>query len=169
MKKLFAIAIAASLISGGLYAFSFGLGAAYDQLGIDSLYGDAHPVIKADVMVKPFPILGIRFGVVDFALKSDDFGGTMFTIATGLDAAILVYIPMAGMLQPYIPIYFKYEDLGDYDQTTLHIFGGLGGEMGFGSVTGYLEGRFTLHDVSTMDDSQTWFTIQGGVRIPMNM
>ncbi len=168
MKKLFAIAIAASLVSG-LYGFSFGLGAAYDQLGIDSLYGEAHPVIKADVMAKPFPILGIRFGVVDVAMNSDDFGGTMFTIATGLDAAILVYIPMAGTFQPYIPIYFKYADTGDLDVTTLHIFGGLGGEMGFGSVTGYLEGRFTLHDVSTMDDSQTWFTIQGGVRVPIGL
>jgi hypothetical protein len=169
MKKLFAIAIAASLISGGLYAFSFGLGVAYDELGIDSLYGKGHLAIKADMMCKPFPILGFRFGLVDVEMRDDDFGGTMFTIATGCDATVMFYIPMAGMLQPYIPIYFKYADTGDLDQTTLYIFGGVGGEMGFGSVTGYLEGRFTMLDISTRTESQNWFTIQGGVRVPINM
>lgn len=171
MKKLFAIAIAASLVSGGLFGFSFGLGAAYDQLGIDELYGESHPVIIADVMVKPLPILGIRFGVVDVALKSDDFGGTQFTIATGLDATVLFYIPMAGMLQPYIPVYFAYKDLGDGGPSAMHFFGGLGAEFMLGSVNGYLEGRFDWSDIGDFlgfdPESQNWFTIQGGIRVPI--
>ena len=173
MKKLFAIAIAASLISGGLYAFSFGLGAAYDQIGVDSLYGDPHLAIKADVMCKPLPILGFRIDLVDVAMKSDDWGGTQFTIATGCGAALIVYIPMAGMIQPYIPFYFMYSDQGDAGPSAMHFFGGVGGEFMLGSLNAYLEGRFDWSDVGDfMDvdpDAQNWFTIQGGVRLPINM
>ena len=173
MKKLFAIAIAASLISGGLYAFSFGLGAAYDQIGVDSLVGKSHIAIKADMMAKPLPILGVRVDLVDIRMLDDDFGGTQFTIATGCGAALIVYIPMAGMIQPYIPFYFMYNDQGDAGPSAMHFFGGVGGEFMFGSMNGYLEGRFDWSDIGEFmgsdPDAQNWFTIQGGVRIPINM
>jgi hypothetical protein len=172
MKKLFAIAIAASLISGGLYAFSFGLGAAYDHLGGDAPL-DGNIAIKADVMCKPLPILGFRIDLVDVEFLDDLAGGTQFTIATGCGAAILVYIPMAGMFQPYIPFYFMYADQGDAGPSAMHFFGGLGSEFMFGSMNAYLEGRFDWSDVGDFmgidPESQNWFTIQGGVRVPINM
>ncbi|MCK4674078.1 hypothetical protein KAT67_08865, partial [candidate division WOR-3 bacterium] len=106
MKKLFAIAIAASML-GGLYGFSFGLGVAYDEIGREDPY-DPFISIKADVMCKPLPILGLRIGLVDVDMRSDDQGGTQFHIATGCEATVMLYIPMAGMIQPYIPFYLMY-------------------------------------------------------------
>lgn len=172
MKKLFAIAIAASLVSGGLYAFSFGLGAAYNHLGGDEPM-DGNIAIKADVMCKPMPILGFRIDLVDVEMFSDEAGGTQFTIATGCGAAVLFYIPMAGMIQPYIPIHFLYKDVGDAGGSTMAFSGGVGGEFMFGSMNAYLEGRFEFYDVGEFGgfdpESMTWFDIQGGIRIPINM
>ena len=171
MKKLFAIAIAASML-GGLYGFSFGLGVAYDEIG---RYDPSDPFIsiKADVMCKPLPILGLRIGLVDVDMRSDDQGGTMFNIATGCEATVMLYIPMAGMIQPYIPFYLMYADLGDAGSSKMHLFGGVGAEFGFGSLAGYLEARFAFYDEGeflTVDpESETWFAVQGGVRIPIGL
>ncbi len=170
MKKLFALVIAASMMSG-LYAFSFGLGARYtlSHPGFlpDSTY--SYPSIVADVMCKPLPIVGLRIGLVQFDMVPDEEGGSQFMFGTGVNAAVLVYIPMAGMVNPYIPFHFVYAGNGG---STITLDAGLGAEFGFGGVNGYLEGGIDLFNYSPEvgdSNSDTWFHVQGGVRIPVNV
>lgn len=168
MKKLFAIAIAVSLVGGGLFGFSFGLGAAYENIGGPE-GTDPFFAIKADVMCKPLPILGLRIGIVDVDLKSDDMGGTTYAFGTGCDATVLLYIPMAGMIQPYIPFYFMYAGNGF---TSMHFAGGLGAEFALGGVNAFLEAKFDYYDFDVEgfeSDAENSFNIYGGVRIPLNM
>ena len=164
MKKLFAIAIAASMLSG-LYGFSIGLGAAYDNLAGEE---DTDPYfsVRADVMCKPLPILGLRFGLIQIDLPTDS---TEYHFGTGVSADVLVFIPMAGTITPYIPFGFWYHG---NTGSVLTLKGGLGAEMGFGGFAGYLEGGINYEDISPEvgeGTSDTWFYVQGGVRIPIGM
>jgi hypothetical protein len=166
MKKLFAIAIAASLFSG-LYGFSVGLGARYDNLaGPEET--DAYLGIRADVMCKPMPILGFRMGLIQIDMIED---AMEMHFGTGVNADVLVYIPMMGMVNPYLVLgvwYNSYEEL----YTALEFHGGVGGEFGFGGFAAYLEAAFTLQSVTPEggdSDSNNWFYVQGGVRIPIGM
>ncbi len=176
MKKLFAIAIAASLLSG-LYGFSFGLGGKYVLNHYSYAYGTdstfSYPAIVADVMCKPLPILGFRIGLVTFNIlpeeeKEADFPSYMF--GTGCDATVLVFIPMAAMVQPYIPFHFMYSGVESESELTLD--GGIGAEMGFGAVMGYLEGGINFWNWSPDvgdSESETWFYVQGGIRVPIGL
>jgi hypothetical protein len=171
MKKLFAIVIAASMFSG-LYGFSIGIGGRYDNLfGPEDT--DAYLGIRADVMCKPMPILGLRMGLVQVDLKED---ATFMFFGTGVNADVLVYIPMMGMVNPYLVLgaWYKMDEadpsLGDYSLLILHA--GIGGEFGFGGFAGYLEAAFNMQSFSPdVGDSQTdnWFYVQVGVRIPIGM
>jgi hypothetical protein len=170
MKKLFAIAIAASMLSG-LYGLSFGLGGRYTLSHPGALPDStfSYPSIVADVMCKPLPILGFRIGLVGLDLIPDDEGGTQYRFGTGTSASILIYIPMAGMVQPYIPFHVLY--MGD-GGSTLTLDGGLGAEFMFGGFGAYLEGGIDLWSYSPEvgdSSSDTWFHVQGGVRIPVNL
>jgi hypothetical protein len=171
MKKLFAIAIVASIFSG-LYGFSFGLGGQYilNHPGFmpDSTY--SYPGVTADVMCKPLPILGFRIGLVQVNLVPEEEGNTNYQIGTGVDATILVYIPMAAPVSPYIPFGIVYNG---YDGgSNMHLKGGIGAEMGFGSLAGYLEGgiHFTSVSIEGFDSaSDNWFFVQGGIRVPVGL
>ena len=168
MKKLFAIAIAASMFSG-LYGFSVGLGARYDNLageeGTDPYFG-----IRADVMCKPMPILGFRMGLIQVDLVED---ATFMFFGTGVSADVLVYIPMMGMVNPYLVLGVWYQNLQDtYNGMDFHA--GLGGEFGFGGFAGYLEAAFNYSKLDfdselLPDMDATWFYVQAGVRIPIGM
>jgi hypothetical protein len=166
MKKLFALIVAAGMLSG-LYGFSVGLGVRYDNLagpeGTDPYFS-----IRADVMCKPFPILGLRMGVIQIDLPTDNTG---IHIGTGVNADVLVYVPMAGMVKPYIVAGFWYTSQQDmYTDILLH--GGLGAEVGFGGFAGYLEAAFNLDNLTPegMDgESNTWFYGQLGVRVPIGL
>jgi hypothetical protein len=164
MKKLFAIALAVGLFSG-LYGLSFGLGVAYDNIaGPEGT--DPYLSIRADVMCKPLPILGFRMGLIQVDLPEDN---TTYMFGTGVNADILIYIPMAGMVNPYIPFGFWYYGNGG---STITLKGGLGGEFGFGGFAGYLEGGIEFISISPegMDSSsENWFYIQAGVRIPVGL
>ena len=177
MKKLFAVAVLAGMLSG-LYGFSIGLGGRFDighpsyAYGVDSSF--SYPSIVADVMVKPIDMLGFRFGVVTFNILPDeekDFAPTTFIIGTGIDAAVLVFIPMAGTISPYIPFHFAYNN-GEWG-SQFTIDGGVGVEAGFGPVAGYLEGGINFLSVSyeALDESESanWFYVQGGLRVPLNL
>ena len=168
MKKLFAIAIAASMLSG-LYGLSFGLGGRYtiSHPGAlpDSTY--SYPSVIADVMCKPLPILGFRIGLVGLDLIPEEDGGTQYMFGTGCDASILIFIPMAGMVQPYIPFHILYMGNGG---SQLFLDGGIGAEFMFGGFGAYLEGGINLYSYSNATStSDTWFHVQGGVRIPVNL
>jgi hypothetical protein len=166
MKKLLAIAVAAGMLSG-LYGFSIGLGARYDNLaGPEGT--DPYISIRADVMCNPFPVLGLRMGVIQVDLPTDATG---IHIGTGVNADVLVYVPMTGMVKPYVVVGAWYTSQQDtYTDIMLH--GGLGAELGFGGFTGYLEAAFNLDSFTPegMDGtSNTWFYGQLGVRIPIAM
>lgn len=169
MKKLFAIAIAASML-GGLYGFSIGLGVAYDNLaGPEGT--DAYFSVRADAMCKPLPILGFRIGLIQIDLPTD---ATTYAFGTGVSADVLIFIPMAGMISPYIPFGFWYHGYAD-ESSSLKLKGGLGAEMGFGGFMGYLEAGITFTKVSWgiegVDDPDATnpFYVQGGVRIPIGL
>ncbi len=173
MKKLFAIAIAASIL-GGLYGFSIGLGGQY-VIGRPGAMEDstfAYPAIVADIMCKPLPILGFRIGLVQYNIIPEEEEGTLETeykFGLGTSATALIYIPMAGAISPYIPLGFMY--MGN-DGSTFYLAGGIGAEMGFGVVSGYLEGGINFVSWSPEvgdSESDNWFYVQGGVRIPIGL
>lgn len=161
MKKLFAIAIAASIFSG-LYGLSFGLGGVYDMIagpeGTDPYFG-----VRADVMCQPMPIFGFRIGLVQVDLPEDN---TTYTIGTGLGSDLVIFVPMAGLVSPYIPLGVEYYDYGELVGSGLNFRGGLGAGFGFGGFAGYLEGgiRFFMPGEG---DSQNWFYAQAGIRVPV--
>ena len=166
MKKLFAIAAVAGMLSG-LYGFSVGLGARYDYLagpeGSDPFFS-----IRADVMCKPMPILGFRMGLIQIDMPTD---AMYMHFGTGVNADVLVYVPMAGMVSPYVVVGAHYVSQ-ENAYTKILLNGGLGAEMGFGGFAGYLEAAFNM-DATTpegMDGTtDTWFYVQGGVRIPIKL
>ena len=94
-------------------------------------------------------------------------------LGTGIDASVLVFIPMAGTISPYIPFHFAYNNSSsDYWASYFSIEGGVGVEAGFGPVAGYLEGGINFLNVSPNvgdGDSHNWFYVQGGIRIPVNL
>ena len=177
MKKLLTIAMLAGMVSG-LYGFSIGLGGRYEIGHYSHLYGFdstfSYPAVVADVMVKPIDMLGFRFGLVTFNIlpeEEKEAAPTTFIIGTGIDASVLVYIPMAGTINPYIPFHFAYNNADWGSQFTVD--GGVGVEAGFGAVSGYLEGgiNFLSMSIEALDESESanWFYIQGGLRIPLNL
>lgn len=176
MKKLLTIAVLTGMLSG-LYGLSFGLGGRYEIGHYSYLYGTdstfSYPAIVADVMVKPMPVLGFRFGLITFNLlpeEEKEVAPTTFVLGTGIDASVLVFIPMAGTISPYIPFHFAYNSADWGSQFTID--GGVGVEAGFGPVSGYLEGGINFLNVSVEgldSESANWFYVQGGIRIPVNM
>ncbi|MBE0434163.1 hypothetical protein IBX73_11975 [candidate division WOR-3 bacterium] len=164
MKKIFALTLAASLL-GGLYGMTFGLGAAYDNIaGPEGT--DPYLAIRADVVVKPLPVVGFRMGLIAVDLKPDEMGGTAYVFGTGVSTDVLAYIPMAGMVSPYIPLGFWYSGNGS---SVLHLKGGLGAEFTFGGFGAYLEGGINFYNISVGDvsDSQNPLYVQGGFKIPV--
>ena len=158
MKKLFAIVIAGSMLSG-LYGLSIGLGGAYDGITETGYFS-----VRADVMCKAMPFLGFRLGLVQVDFPS---GTTPMYFGTGISTDVMLFIPMAGMISPYIPMGVSYSDA--YDVSTLHLKGGLGAEFGFGGFNGYLEGgiNFWNIDISGVSGSTNPIYVQGGVRFPV--
>jgi len=171
MKKLFAIAIIASVFSG-LYGLSFGLGGQYvlEYPGAmpDSTF--SYPGVVADVMCKPLPILGFRIGLVQVNLWPEDEGNTNFHIGTGVDATVMIYIPVAAPISPYLPIGVFYHSYDAYSMMNLK--GGVGAEMGFGGLAGYLEGGVHFSQLTPDvgdSSSENWFYVQGGIRVPVEL
>jgi hypothetical protein len=184
MKKLFAIAVAAGMLSGLYAGASFGLGGQYTLNAPSMVHPDSnysYPSIVADVMVDLLPIIGLRMGLVNVDIKSDedpDEGGTKFEIGTGVYGDVVAKIPMAGMVTPYIPIgIWYYNRYHDADVSLLGLKGGVGAMMGFGGINGYLEGGVRLASFTYGEDypypledkSYTWFYLQGGIRVPIGM
>ncbi|UCF71059.1 MAG: hypothetical protein JSW49_01940 [candidate division WOR-3 bacterium] len=169
MKKLFAIAVAASLFSG-LYAASIGLGIQYtisENLNpLADTLKTSYPSVVVDVMVPIIPVLAARMGLVEYNIISEDDGGANYKFGTGVYGDICFMIPMQMPLKPYIPIGFVYAGMTDYSE--LHLKGGVGGMMDFGGVSGYLEGgiNYATYSPEGVDvDAVTFFYVQGGVRV----
>ena len=174
MKKFFVVALAIGLLTS-MYGASFGLGLAYNinhpplQTGYFAGTEDfSYPAIVADFR---FPLLGpfinARMGLVEYNMISDDDGGSDYHFGTGVYGDLCLSVPMLGMITPYIPIGVFYDGNGG---STLNLKGGLGGEMGIGGFLGYLEGgvKWMKVDWDVMEESEsdTYFYVQGGIRVP---
>ncbi len=172
MKKLFAIAVAAGLLTG-LYGASIGLGMQYtisEKLNPFDTVKTSYPSVVLDLMVPIIPVLAARMGLVEYNIISDDDGGSTYAFGTGVYGDICFMIPMQGMFKPYIPVGFIYAGMTDYSQMTLK--GGVGCEGLFGPVNGYLEGGIHYDTYSPADidvDAVTYFYVQGGIRVPFGM
>ncbi|MGB3340697.1 MAG: hypothetical protein WBB37_04360 [bacterium] len=166
MKKLFAIAIAASMLSG-LYGLSLGLGVAYEDVAEDGRY----LCIKGDMRVPILPIVDLRGGLLNVMLPD---GGKAINFGTCVSSDLLIKFPMPASFQPYLVlgVWFNLglEDApGDYMDFSLKA--GLGGEMGFGGFNAYLEGG--LHNFKYVKDADPSTTnpiyVQLGVTFPVGM
>jgi hypothetical protein len=166
MKKLFAIAIAASMLSG-LYGLSLGLGVAYEDVAEDGRY----LVIRGDARVPILPIVDWRAGLLNVNLPD---GGKSINFGTGITSDLLIKFPMPASFQPYLVLGLWFnlglEDApGDYMNFSLKA--GLGGEMAFGGFNAYLEGG--LHDFTYVKDADPSTTnpiyVQLGITFPIGL
>ena len=158
MKKLFALAIATSLI-GGLYGLTLSFSGAYqdvtDEYGAGAYFG-----AKVDAIVSMLPILKARGYLAEVDFKDPDMTMSFGTF-TGSD--LLLSIPMPAAIQPYVVagILFIKDD-------KMVFKGGLGAEMGFGNLYGYLEGNINF--ISPYEgDGFLPINIMGGIRIPVKL
>jgi hypothetical protein len=170
MKRLFAVAVAAGLLTS-VYGASFGVGLAYNiNHPPQHTYTDdfSYPAIVADFR---FPLLGpfinARMGLVEYNMIADDDGGSDYHYGTGVYGDLCLTIPTLTAITPYIPIGVFYEGNGG---STLNLKAGLGGEMGVGGFLGYVEGgiKWMKVDLDWMEESEsdTYFYVQGGLRVP---
>ena len=166
MKKLFAIAIAASMLSG-LYGLSLGLGVAYEDVAEDGRY----LCIKGDMRVPLLPIVDLRGGLLNVMLPD---GGKAINFGTCVSSDLLIKFPMPASFQPYLVlgVWFNLglED-APLDYMNFNLKAGLGGEMGFGGFNAYLEGG--LHNFTYTKDADPSTTnpiyVQLGVTFPVGM
>lgn len=157
MKKLCAVAIAATMLSG-LYGLTLSLSGAYQDV-TDEYGGGAYFGVKADVIVGLLPILKAR----GYLVEVDFSEGTPMHFGTFTGSDLLINIPMAAAFQPYIVagLWF-HKDL----YTTIK--GGVGAEMGFGNMSGYLE--YNLNYIMPDEgDSYMPMNLMGGIRIPLKL
>lgn len=172
MKKLFAIAVAAGLLTG-LYGASIGLGGQYtinEPRGYMDTVNISYPSVVVDLWVPLIPVLTARMGLVKYNFIGDDDGGKTWAFGTGVYGGLNFMIPTQMMFKPYIPINITYG--GTDAGSTMHLMGGIGGVANFGTVYGYLEGgvSFVNWSVTDMDsDNGTSFYVQGGIRVPFGM
>jgi hypothetical protein len=172
MKKLFAIAIAVSMLSG-LYGLSFGIGGAYENLaGPEGT--DPYFAVKGDVAFNILPILGCRLGLIDASFPE---GVTSIRVGTRFAPDLLVYIPVPAPVNPYALLgigfnMFNYDDPIP-DVTAFDLKGGLGAQMFFMPNLGfYLEGGVNFYYLKVGDADATTenpLYIQGGLRVPIKL
>lgn len=157
MKKLLGLFMAATVLSG-LYGLTISLSGAYQD--VTDKYGDGpYFGAKADVIVGLLPILKAR----GYLVEVDFSEGTPIHFGTFTGSDMLITIPMAAPIQPYLVAGLWF--VKDADMT---IKAGLGAEMGFGNMNGYVEGN--LNFVSPEGgDSYMPINIMGGIRIPLKL
>ncbi|MEO0161933.1 MAG: hypothetical protein ABIL74_06635 [candidate division WOR-3 bacterium] len=156
MKKLLAIAIAATMLSG-LYGLTLSLSGAFQDI-TNEYEGGAYLGAKVDIIMGLLPILKAR----GFLMELDFSEGTPMTFATFTGTDLLINIPMAASVQPYVVTGFWF-----VKDEYMTIKGGLGAEMGFGNVSGYLEGNINFFKPD-QGDSYMPINIMGGLRFPLN-
>lgn len=166
MKKLFAIAIAASMLSG-LYGLTLGLGVSYEDVVEEGRY----LCIKGDARVPILPVLDVRGEFLNVGLPE---GGKAIHFGTFFGSDLLIKFPMPAAFQPYLVLGVWFNmGLEDepLDYMTLGLKAGLGGEYGFGGFNAYLEGglnKFTW--VKDADPSTTNpIYVQLGVTFPIEL
>jgi len=155
MKKLYALAIVVSFVSG-LYGLTLGIGGAYEDVTDESGDG-AYFAAKVDGIVPVLsPILDLRFGLADIEFRSTDI-----FVGTGISTDLLLSLPMPTPFVPYVVAGFWYKK-----DDRMSIKGGFGGKVGLAGLTGYIEGGIEYEKPETGDAKKPIY-IQGGLRIPV--
>lgn len=166
MKKLFAIAIAASMLSG-LYGLTLGLGVAYEDVAEDGRY----LCIKGDARIPVLPVLDWRVGLLNVMLPD---GGKAINFGTDVSSDLLIKFPMPASFQPYLVLGVWFNmGLEDepLDYMNLALKAGLGGEMGFGGFNAYLEGGLNKFTYTKDADPSTTnpIYVQLGITFPLGL
>lgn len=166
MKKLFAIAIAASMLSG-LYGLSLGLGASYESVEDSTRY----LCIKGDARIAILPVLDVR-GELLLVPLGENAKAINFGTFAGSD--LLIKFPMPAAFQPYLVLGVWFNmSLEDDDSMYLGLKAGLGAEYGFGGFNAYLEGglnRFTYTKVGDLDsETANPIYVQVGLTFPIEL
>lgn len=172
MKKLFIIAMIAGFF-GSLYGASIGFGAQY-TINAPRALGDtvniSYPSVIADVMAPILPILGARMGLVEYNIISEENGGNNYHFGIAVYGDLCLMLPLPSQFMPYIPVGIVYDGNGG---SAFHFKGGVGSMINFGTLHGFLEGgvHFMNVDFETMEEgeSDTYFYVQGGIRVPVGM
>ncbi len=157
MRKILGVAVVLTMLSG-LYGLTLSLSGAYQDI-TDEYGGGPYFGVKADIIVGLLPILKAR----GFLMELDFSEGTPMAFGTFTGSDLLITIPMAAPVQPYVVAGFWF-----VKDAYMTIRGGLGAEMGFGNMNGYLEGH--LNFVSPdQGDSYMPINIMGGLRFPLKL
>lgn len=147
MKKLFAIAIAASMLSG-LYGLTLGLGVAYEDVAEDGRW----LCIKGDARIPIIPVLDWRAELITVRLPENAMS---LHIGTGISSDLLVKIPVPAPISPYLAFGFLF-DLGledePLDYMNFKLKAGAGAEYSFGPACAYIEGG--LHNLDFVKDRE---------------
>ena len=166
MKKLFAIAIAASMLSG-LYGLTLGLGVSYESVEDSTRY----LCIKGDARVPILPVLDVR-GELLLVPLGEDAKAIHFGTFAGSD--LLIKFPMPAAFQPYLVLgVWFYMSLEDDDTMAFDLKGGLGAEYGFGGFNAYLEGglnKFSYFKTGSADsETANPIYVQLGITFPIDL
>ncbi len=164
MKKLFAIAIAAGLLTG-LNALHLGLGVAYENIE------DGYLAIKADARLSLMPMIDVRGELLNVSLQD---GGKAIHFGTFTGTDLLIKFPMPSSIKPYLCMglwFSKGLEDAPLDYTTLSLKAGLGAEMGFGGLNGYLEGGLNKFNWTEGADPATdqALYVQIGATFPLSL
>lgn len=166
MRKLFAIAIALSMMSG-LYALKLGLGVAWEDVLEDGRYF----AIKADARVPVLPILDVRGELLNVALPD---GGKAIKFGTFTGSDLLIKLPMPMAFQPYLAMGLWFgmglED-APLDYMKIDLKAALGGEMALGGVNAYLEFGLNPFNWTKDADPATSNRLYGqlGITVPVGL
>lgn len=173
MKKLMMLMVMFSSINS-VYGTSIGLGVAYDGIG-RSMMGEFLS-LRADIMCKIVPALYLRVGLISLDIddyyKTLQFGtGTSMRLFLSPSAMLCLIAPIPSSVKPYLPVGFHLTrssgDLGSTSTWLLH--GGMGAMFDLATIQAYLEGGITLVDYEYYAQSQHWFYVQGGLRVPIGL
>ncbi|MCX7994351.1 MAG: hypothetical protein N3A65_01065 [candidate division WOR-3 bacterium] len=157
MKKWLLTVLAMALLSG-VYGLTIGLSAAYQDI-TDEEGGGAYFGAKADAILGLLPIFKARCFLAEIDFKEN----TPMSLGTFTGTDLLIMLPLPVPVQPYVVagVWF----VKDFHFT---IKGGIGGEVGFGNMTGYLEGNLELIKPD-QGSSYMPINIMGGLRFPLKL
>ncbi len=165
MRKLFALTLALTLVSG-LYGFKLGIGPAYENIAVTDQ--DPFLAIKIDARVPLISMIDVRAVLINFSMpenaKSLKFG-------TFTESDLMIKFPMEGSFKPYLALgLWLNQGLEDapLDYMQLYLKAALGGEMGFGGVNVYVEGGLNkFAKIKGVDGTQHPVFVQLGVILPV--
>ncbi len=163
MRKLFALALALTLVSG-LYGLKLGLGVAYEGLAVDG--ADPYLAIKADMRLPLISMIDVRANILSVVLPD---GGKAIHLGTFTDSDLMIKFPMES-IKPYLALGLWFnmglED-APLDYMNLGLKAALGAEMALGGLNAYLEGGLNKFTWVKDGDTSNPVYIQLGITVPV--